>query len=120
MIRYNSAPAQGACIEDLKPLWKEFLEPSPRRLRGNTSDDFHDFPHADLRSLEMRASKASNTKGVVALQKLPANAPQVLDHELYHKIREPRTSISFWWIVAVISNICLEFSDFIPLGKIYL
>jgi len=78
---------KGACIEDLKPLWKEFLEPSPRRLRGNTSDhDLDDFP--DLRSLEMRAAKASNTKGVVALQKLPANAPQVLDHELYHKIRD--------------------------------
>lgn len=110
--------AQGACIEDLKPLWKEFLEPSPRRLRGNTSldHDLDDFP-ADLRSLEMRAAKASNTKGVVALQKLPANAPQVLDHELYHKIREPRSSISFWWIAVVISNICSEFSGFIPLGE---
>lgn len=101
---------KGACIEDLQKdkLLQNPLDailpklPVPRRLRGENStvtldtvdtvdSDDSGFPLedlADLRSLHDLHSLHSKARASVPLRTLPANQPQVLDDQLFQKLRD--------------------------------
>ena len=91
-------PCQGACVEDLQkdkllqnPLDAILpkLPDAPRRLRGENSTALDTgFPLADLRSLQDLHSLHSKATASVPLRTLPANQPQVLDDQLFQKLRE--------------------------------
>lgn len=89
---------KGACVEDLQkdkllqnPLDAILpkLPDAPRRLRGENSTALDTgFPLADLRSLQDLHSLHSKATASVPLRTLPANQPQVLDDQLFQKLRD--------------------------------
>ena len=127
-------PCQGACIEDLQKdkLLQNPLDailpklPVPRRLRGENStvtldtvdtvdSDDSGFPLedlADLRSLHDLHSLHSKARASVPLRTLPANQPQVLDDQLFQKLRESWNILEQCHIVSYAlqcQKVCLYF-----------
>ena len=101
----SSALCQGTCVEGLNsnpsnPFNASFNVSNPRSLRGAFLGDFNSSSISgfEFRELaELRSKMASKrTKAIVPLRSLPANPQQVLNSQLFQKLRESWIILDLW------------------------